>query len=65
MDKTPEERQAIIKAMMEGKVEKSDLLTEIYAAVRDFIMGKHEQVGNKIIIKLYNGQKFNLTLHEI
>ncbi|MDE7168027.1 MAG: hypothetical protein K2O28_04180 [Clostridia bacterium] len=65
MDKTPEEREEIIKAIMEGKVKKDEFLADIFIALKDCIVGKHEQVGNKIIIKLYNGQKFELVLNEV
>jgi hypothetical protein len=63
--KTPEEREAIIKAMLESRVEKNVLLTEIRFILEDYFTGKFEQADNKININLYNGQKFELLLNEI
>ena len=65
MKKTPERREAIIKAIMEGKVEKEVLLTEIRIALEDYFMGKFEEAENKIILKLFNGQKFEIVLNEV
>ena len=65
MDKTPEEKEAIIRAALGGKMDLGIMIATIFVAVEECFMAKFEQVDNKIVIKFYNGQKFELVLNEV